>query len=71
MAQLAAVIVDQISGVEIIQSEPRKNDAARSRASITKAGLMLHWQPSIKLADGLIDTWEWFNDNNSDLSNSE
>lgn len=70
IAKLSAIVADQIGDIQTTQSDPRKNDAKRSRASISKAGLMLNWQPSIKLADGLQYTWEWFNDN-SNLSDTE
>jgi UDP-glucose 4-epimerase len=71
IVKLAAIVDDQIGDIQTVQSDPRENDVKRSLSNISKIGLMLHWQPSIKLVDGLIDTWEWFNDNSSNLPNSE
>lgn len=65
IAKLAATITRQIDGVEVTHGEGRKNDARQSISNISKIGLMLKWQPSIELVDGLQSTWKWFDDNYS------
>jgi UDP-glucose 4-epimerase len=61
ITELAALIME-ISEVKarIVHTEPRLGDIDKSYSAIGKAAHLLHWGPSIELAEGLRRTWDWF-----------
>lgn len=73
VSELAGMIARQIYGIvggQIINVKIKYTTRSRQGditvpSHLAKIDAILHWQPSIKLADGLESTWKWFNDNNS------
>lgn len=46
--------------IEVAHSERRAGDIGQDYAAVSKAAKLLGWQPTTPLADGLMQTWEWF-----------
>lgn len=51
------------STLEAIHGPDRKGDVKHSLADISKATVMLNYQPAITVADGLAKTFEWYKEN--------
>ncbi len=55
--QIAAVTQQTITRTH---GERRLGDIGQNYSAVTKAAELLHWQPTTTLADGLAETWAWF-----------
>lgn len=57
-----AGLIQQIVGqpVAVDHQPPRQGDIRQNYSAITKIRRTLGWQPQVTLADGLAQTWRWF-----------
>jgi len=63
MLELASFVLDATgSSSEVVHLEALKDDPARRKPDITRAGELLGWAPEVTLADGLLSTISWFAD---------
>jgi nucleoside-diphosphate-sugar epimerase len=61
--ELASLVLDAAgSSSEVVHLEALKDDPARRKPEITRAGELLGWAPEVTLADGLLHTTSWFAD---------
>lgn len=49
--------------IQRTHGERRLGDIVQNYSAVTKAAEQLHWQPTTPLADGLAETWAWFQAN--------
>jgi len=57
-----AMLVQKVVGwdVGVHHGPPRQGDIRKNYSAITKVERMLEWEPRMALADGLRQTWQWF-----------
>jgi UDP-glucose 4-epimerase len=58
--------VRDVTGIEILASHgaPRAGDVHDSLASLERARSALGYQPAVSLREGLVRTWQWFQERN-------
>ena len=60
VAQLAGHVVRWVGRGEIVHRELPKDDPSRRKPDITRAKMLLAWEPLVPLADGLLRTIQYF-----------